>query len=264
MMKRVCIVGIGWLGEELALALKKLGYDVTGTTTSVIKADRLENALDLVKVFNLTNEEAEFLKGCEILIYTIPPSSSDNYPDLSKQFLGKVLETNPDTTIIYTSSTSVYGNEEREVHEESLINPSSASAKKVAEVEAYIKDTFKKYAIFRLGGLVGGKRHPVKYLEGRKGISKPLAPVNLIHRQDAIRAIVHIISHFKIGIYNLCSENHPLKKSYYNAIAKQYKMRSIEFDDDDFSKDKVVTCNAIKESGFKFKYRSPYDFPVDL
>jgi hypothetical protein len=41
-------------------------------------------------------------------------------------------------------------------------------------------------------------------------------------------------------------------------------MRSIEFDDDDFSKDKVVTCNAIKESGFKFKYRSPYDFPVDL
>ena len=58
MMKRVCIVGIGWLGEELALALKKLGYDVTGTTTSVIKADRLENALDLVKVFNLTNDEA--------------------------------------------------------------------------------------------------------------------------------------------------------------------------------------------------------------
>lgn len=263
-MKRVCIVGIGWLGEELAVALKKLGHHVIGTTTSASKVEVLERKIDSVKVFNLNNVDVNFLTGCDVLIYTIPPSSSDKYAEISNSFLGKVLEINPHVTIIYTSSTSVYGNEEREVNEDSLINPSSASAKKIAKIEEFIQNRFKKYAIFRLAGLVGGKRHPVKYLAGRSGVSKPLVPVNLLHRQDAVGAILHVLNCFTSGVYNLCSENHPLKKSFYNTIAKQYQMKAIKFDIHDFSKDKVVTCNTIKKSGFEFKYTSPYDFPFDM
>ena len=92
MMKRVCIVGIGWLGEELAVALKKLGHHVIGTTTSASKVEVLERKIDSVKVFNLNNVDVNFLTGCDVLIYTIPPSSSDKYAEISNSFLGKVLK----------------------------------------------------------------------------------------------------------------------------------------------------------------------------
>ena len=264
MMKRICIVGIGWLGEELGVALKKLGHHVIGTTTSKTKVDALEKEIDKVKVLKMNDYDVNFLKECEIVIYTIPPSSSNEYSELSCLFLNDVLEINPNATIIYTSSTSVYGNEAREVNEHSLIAPLSDSAKKISEVELYIQQNFKEWAIFRMGGLVGGKRHPVKYLAGRSAVSKPLAPVNLLHREDAVQAILHILSSFERGVYNLCSENHPSKKVFYNAIAKQNQMKAIEFDKHDISKDKVVTCSAIKVSGFEFKYTSPYDFPFEL
>ncbi len=264
MMKRVCIVGLGWLGKELAVALKKLDHHVIGTTTSATKVDTLERIIDKVKVFNLNDSDLDFLNGFDLLIYTIPPSSREKYSELSRLFLEKVLEINPHVIIVYTSSTSVYGNEERDVDEQSLINPSSASAKKIAELEQYIQQSFKEWAIFRLGGLVGDERHPVKYLSGRSIVPKPLAPLNLLHRKDAVRAVLHVLSNFKSGIYNLCSENHPTKSAYYNTIANQYKMKAIEFDNNDFSKDKVVNCIAIIESGFEFNYTSPYDFPFDL
>ena len=264
MMKRICIVGMGWLGKELGVKLKNLGHYVTGTTTSISKVDDLGEMVDEVKVLKLSDYNVSFLQGCDILIYTIPPSSSDKYSKLSCMFFHEALEINPNITIIYTSSTSVYGNEDRQINEKSLINPSSDSAKKISEVELCIQRNFNEWAIFRLGGLVGGKRHPVKYLAGRSGVSKPLAPVNLLHREDAVQAISHVLSSFKSGIYNLCSENHPPKKTFYNAIVKQNQMKAIEFDKNDISKDKVVTCSAIKESGFEFKYTSPYDFPFEF
>lgn len=264
MMKRICIVGIGWLGEELGVALKKLGHHVIGTTTSKTKVDVLEKKIDKIKMLKLNDFDVDFLKECDILIYTIPPSSSNEYSELSCLFLKVVLEINPNVTIFYTSSTSVYGNQAREVNEQSLIDPSSDSAKKISEVELYIQQNFKDWAIFRMGGLVGGKRHPVKYLAGRSAVSKPLAPVNLLHREDAVQAMLHVLSAFERGIYNLCSENHPPKNMFYNAIAKQNQINAIEFDKNDISKDKVVTCNAIKKIGFEFKYTSPYDFPFEL
>jgi len=263
-MKRICIVGIGWLGEDLAIAARKQGHYVIGTTSSFARVEVLKEIVDELVVFNLKKDVFEVPSSFDVLIYTIPPSSSASYGQLSCSFFTKVLEMNPDTTVIYTSSTSVYGTAEREVNEQSLIDPSSNSATKIVEVEQCVQQNFEKWAIVRLGGLVGGKRHPVKFLAGRKGVSKPLAPVNLLHREDAVGAILHLLSNFKRGIYNLCSENHPLKNRFYTAVAKQYRLKAIEFDAANISKDKIVTCETIKKSGFKFKYPSPYDFPFEL
>ncbi len=264
MMKRICIVGIGWLGEELAIALKKQGHYVIGTTSSSAKIDALNTKVDELLIFNLTDNSFNALSFFDILIYTIPPFSSDRYGQLSCSFFEKVLKINPNATVIYTSSTSVYGNNASEVNEHSLLEPSSSSANKIVEVEKCIQQYFKNWAICRLGGLVGGMRHPVKFLAGRSGVSKPLAPINLLHREDAVGAIVYLLKNFKLGIYNLCCENHPLKNVFYNYVAEQNSMQTIGFDKNDNSKDKIVTCNAIKKRGFEFKYTSPYDFPFEL
>lgn len=264
MMKRICIVGIGWLGEELAIALRKLGHYVIGTTSSSVKVDVLRKQVDELLILNLTDNDFKELSFFDILIYTVPPSSSDDYGQLSCSFFDKVLEINPNVTVIYTSSTSVYGNKAREVNEQSLVEPFSSSSKKIVEVEQCIQQNFKHWAICRLGGLVGKERHPVKYLAGRRGVSKPLAPVNLLHLKDAVWAIIYLVTNFKMGFYNLCCEKHPLKKEFYNSVAEQCKLKTIEFDKNDISKDKIVTCNAIKKRGFEFNYTSPYDFPFEL
>ena len=263
-MNRICIVGLGWLGEELGVALKEIGFSVKGTTTSLEKIPSLKQKVDDVVHFNLSNTSPADLGKVDVLVYTIPPSSVEDYAQLSSTFLSAVRKQNPEMKIIYTSSTSVYGNGEREVTEKSTIEPKSSSAVKISEVEEYVQKSFSQWAILRMGGLVGGERHPVKYLAGRNGISKPLAPVNLLHREDAIGAILHLLANFETGVYNLCSENHPFKKVFYSAVASENNLATIEFDEGDITKDKVVNCNAIKKSGFEFKYTSPYDFPFEV
>lgn len=262
-MKRICIVGMGWLGKELAVTLKKKGFTITGTTSTESKLSDLKRVVDKVELFDLNGKGQKVEGEFDFIVYTVPPSSSSAYAELSSELIQKMAKNSPKAAWIYTSSTSVYGNEEREVTENSEVQPESDSAKKIVQVEQYLKSNTNKWSVVRFGGLVGGARHPVKYLAGRSGISKPLAAVNLLHREDAVNAIVHLMEHFKEGIYNLCSDDHPCKKDFYNQVAKENNFANIQYDEQDFSRDKVVTCNAIKKVGFEFKYTSPYEYPFE-
>lgn len=263
-MKKVCIVGMGWLGSELAKELVKNEFSVTGTTSTASKIEPLKKFTSRVELFELGGQ-TNFIKGeFDFIILTIPPSSNSEYANLSCEFIANMQKSNPDATWIYTSSTSVYGSTERAITEASEVQPQSESAKKIVEVERCLQAKVSLSATLRFGGLVGGERHPVKYLAGRSDISKPNSVVNLLHREDAVNAILSLMKNFKAGIYNLCSPEHPEKKQFYSAIAKRNKLSEIGFDKEDFSKDKVVTCKAINKIGFEFKYASPYDFPFEL
>ena len=263
-MKRVCIVGLGWLGLELAKELKKQGYYTIGTTTSEAKRQQVQ--VDVDEIYRMEIGLGENLNVfADVLIYTIPPSGSDNYVKGSNAFLNQFKNSNPQASVFYTSSTSVYGNDSREINEESDVRPETTSARKIVEVERYIQLHFKnRYIIFRLGGLVGGKRHPVKYLQGRITVAKPLAPVNLVHREDVVRAIVLQISSFKSGVFNLCSEEHHSKKLFYSKLVEQFGLKEVKFDEDDKRQDKIVNCISIKQFDFEFKYKSVYDFIFEL
>jgi|TARA_B110001469_G_C9635893_1_gene318860 nucleoside-diphosphate-sugar epimerase len=263
-MKRICIVGLGWLGLELAKELKKKGYYTIGTTTSEVKSQQFRTELD--EIYRMEIGLGENLNvSADVLIYTIPPSGSNNYVKGSSAFLNQFNNSNPHASVFYTSSTSVYGNESREINEESDVRPETKSARKIVEVERYIQSHFKnRYIIIRLGGLVGGKRHPVKYLQGKVGVAKPFAPVNLVHREDVIRAIILQISSFTAGIFNLCSGDHPSKKEFYTKLVEQFGLKKVEFNERDKLQDKVVTCIAIKQFNFEFKYKSVYDFVFEL
>ena len=263
-MKKVCIVGMGWLGKELAVELEKNKFSVTGTTSTVSKIDGLKQLSSNVELFELGGPK-NFIEGeFDFIIYTIPPSSNSDYANLSCELIANMHKINPNAAWIYTSSTSVYGYTERTVTEEIEVQPESESAKKIVEVEHCLQDNMSSSAILRLGGFVGGERHPVKYLAGKSNVSKPFAVVNLLHREDAVNAILFLTRNFQPGIYNLCSEDHPQKKEFFSGIAARNNLLVIGFDEDDFTKDKVVTCNAMKKIGFEFKYTSPYDFPFEL
>lgn len=262
-MKSICVFGLGWLGKQLVNPLLEKGYRVVGLNRSFKSELNIEQLLyDINEQNPKTTHQLKKLTF-DFLIITIPPSSSNRYAEGINNLL-KNFDTSK-THIIYTSSTSIYGNEAREVSENSSINPITSNALKIAQVEKNIQQDFmKNAAILRLAGLVGNNRHPVFYLAGKTHIKQPYAPVNLVHADEIIQVVLNLLLNWQGGIYTVCNPDHPSKKDYYSKLAQQLEIGIPKFNLQDKSLGKVVHADKLKELNFEFKYKSLDEFPKPL
>ena len=263
-MKRICIIGAGWLGAELAKSLKAKGFYVIGTTRNSVKYKAIQGDFNKLFLFDFTESYLFPPIKIDVIVFTIPPSTTDLFIKHAFYLLTHIQKVNPEVECIYTSSISVYGNTEGLVTEDSPLQPETDNSLKIVKLEKFISEEFQKYSILRLGGLVGGARHPVKFLQGKLKVKKPYSPVNLLHRYDAVGFIVSLIVKKKRGIYNLCSPSHPTKKEFYSALVEQFDLKSIIFNESDKQIGKIVTCKTVEQSGFEFKYQSVYNFPFEI
>lgn len=119
MNKKICIIGLGYVGLPLAHAFSKK-YQVVGFDINKPRVAELSTGYD--RTLELTNEEVsesiangmiyttnmDDIKDCNIYIVTVPtPIDSSNRPDLtplikSSQTIGKVLK--KDDIVIYEST----------------------------------------------------------------------------------------------------------------------------------------------------------------
>ena len=119
MNKKICIIGLGYVGLPLAHAFSKK-YQVVGFDINKPRVDELRSGYD--RTLELTNEEVnesisngmiystnmDDIKDCNVYIVTVPtPIDSTNRPDLtplikSSQTIGKVLK--KDDIVIYEST----------------------------------------------------------------------------------------------------------------------------------------------------------------
>lgn len=266
-MSRVCIIGMGWLGLQLAQRLKAESYEVLGTVSSKEKLDHIKADFESVFVFNLNDyQDDELLQFNKVdyFILTIPPSASANYAENMKRMITKLLNSAPTAKLIYTSSSSVYGSKPRTVTEDSETLPETNNAKEIVKIEQHLIHQFEsRSSILRLGGLVGKNRHPIKYLSGRSSLKKGKAPVNLVHADDICDLILQLLENEQnSGIFNLCCTDHPTKETYYTWAAKQFQLPLPKFNTFDNQLDKIVSSDAIKKINFEMNYKSPYDFPI--
>ncbi len=264
----ISVIGCGWLGFPLAKRFVKDGYEVFGSTTTEEKIKLLSNAGINPFLFDAENPDkinAKQLFGSDYTIITIPPvrnKSTSDYGNKIKNILRSVMETNISSKIIFTSSTSVYGNIEGIVNEDSPTRPNSDSGKAVLEAEKIIRNSKLRYAILRLSGLVGNDRHPVNYLAGRKNLNDPDHPVNLIHLDDCIEIICEVIKNeFWDETLNCCSPDHPSRKEYYVESAKKRNLKIPEFTQVSNGKGKIISSQKLIDTlNYKFIYPSPFDF----
>lgn len=266
-MKKLAVIGAGWLGKELGKSLKVEGYTLIGTTRSEAKREDLESIFDQVELFDIEvdrlNYYSEQWKEVAVFILTIPPSAIENYAEVLGNWIRELQEHRPEALLIYTSSVSVYGSDEREVSEESATKAETINARKIVAVENYLLQKEGSGIILRLGGLIGPKRHPVFFLSGRTELNRGEAGVNLVHSEDVGRVLHFLLSrNIHQGIYNVCSPEHPSKKKFYGAIASKLKLPEPSYRSIDKQKDKVVLCNALSMLQFQFKYNSPLDYPL--
>lgn len=251
MLKNVAVMGLGWLGLPLAKKLDQDGYTVRGSTTRSEKLMELLNSGLAVRILQLVPHAIKgnfksFIADANVLIICIPPNRDHTYPDRIRQI---TLLAPRDLKVIYISSSSVYGNPDTEVHEESPTQPERASGEWVLATEKLLENHFQSnLTIIRFAGLFGPDRHPGRFLSGKKALSRPKGKVNLIHLDDCIQLISAVISQQQFGyIINGCADNHPDRASFYSRAAHELSLPKPNFDQSDQKMGKTVSNKRSKE-----------------
>ena len=234
------VLGCGWLGRPLASRLVDAGHTVRGSTTTTARLGELAalgiepRQLDL-GVAGLA-ELAAFAQG-DALVVTVPPGGVADYGAAMRR-VGEAARAAGVDRVVFTSSTSVYPDHARVVREADagptdalpLRRNGPAVWKAEEALRAAVGD---RLVVLRLAGLVGSDRQPARFLAGREGVPRPLAPVNLVHQLDAVRAIERAIdASLAPGAYSVCASVHPSREAYYTAEAARLGLAPPQFADD--------------------------------
>lgn len=260
----IAIIGCGWLGLPLAKQFVAEGHTVHGSTTSEEKLKVL--ALEGIRPFLVTissegvaGQLKACLEGCKILVLNIPPrlrkKQEQDYVGQMQQLLPHI-ENSSVEQVVFIGSTSVYGEAEQMpiITEDSAFSNSETAQKLVTAEGLFQQNKHFKTTILRLGGLIGPNRHPATYLSGRNQIQNPEAPVNLIHRDDAIAIIKSIISQKVWGeTFNASCPSHPSKKEFYTKACEQQNLPLPQFDSQSVSQGKIISSEKLLQR-LKFQF----------
>ena len=262
-------MGCGWLGLPLASALVQAGYPVKGSTTTNSKLSMLAEHQIEPFLLDLSSEPvadtlSSFLKST-VLILNLPPKvRSDGgiaYLAQIKQLL-QHLRRSPVEKIIFVSSTSVIPDLNRVVTEEDVPSlPVQPKANPLLWSEQLIREGGPwQTSIVRFGGLVGGSRHPGRFLAGKTNAPNPNAPVNLIHLHDCIRVLLNILNQGHWGNdFHACADEHPSRREFYTRAALLSGLTPPLFLESGPSAFKIVCNRKLKqELQYTFSYPDPY------
>lgn len=255
-MKRVGVIGCGWLGAPLLSHLRALGYDVFGTYRSqppqgdftcfawageAIAHDAFQHALTL----------------CDAVVVTIPPqrglSDAENI-QFHRQIAQRLSTFNENMHVIYTSSTSAYGDREGACVEHAADHTSRAYG-----IEKAYHMYFENTTILRFGGLVGPQRQPGHFFKVGQSISQPSAWVNMTHQADALAAIAHVLRLESYGIFNVVSPEHVSRRAFYTKAFAHAALGTPVFTEDNATGKRVLSDKIMHRLGFAFQYASPLD-----
>lgn len=263
MNNTIGILGCGWLGLPLAKSFIKDGYTIHGSTTSEEKLTALKN--EGIQAFKIKLSEAsiqgpisDFLANLETIIINVPPRLRDKNPEnyVAKiKLLSAQLAKSTVKNIVFVSSTSVYGDLDGIVDENTFPKPVTPSGIQLIASEKLVKDLDLQSTIIRFGGLLGPSRHPINMLSGRENLTNGNAPINLIHLDDCIGILKAIVkNNWWNEIINGVYPYHPTKQEYYRLQAKKRGLIAPEYKSSTISSGKkIITTNPIITNEYNFK-----------
>ncbi len=242
-LKRVSILGSGWLGLPLARHFVAAGYAVKASTRSKDRWPELEAigaSPFVVDIDSLTGEREDFLRA-NILIVNIPSKNVAGFGRLVEEIRASEIE-----NIVYVSSTSVYQNISAEITESDTGYYSSSP---LLDIEALFESLGRgRITIVRFGGLIGYRRHPGRFFRPGSVVQNPESPVNLIHRDDCIGIIDRIVESQTWGeVFNCCADTHPSKREFYTRAAELAGAALPQFGESDPGMGKLINNAKVKQ-----------------
>lgn len=268
-VKKISILGCGWLGLPLGRFLAGLGFAVKGSTTSEAKLTRLKEAgiepFKIVVGEALEGDIASFLDS-DILVLDIPPGRGDA---VVENHVGQIsllidaLADSPVRYVLFVSSTSVYPATGREVVETDAEDPEAADSL-AGRALLYAEEMLRSESSFsttvlRFGGLIGPGRNPAEFMQRMTEITSPAQPVNFIHLDDCIGIISSIILQGEWGeVFNACAPLHPTRREVYAAAAESHGLAALPEEQCSGTHFKIVNSDKlVTKLGYKFLHPDP-------
>jgi len=268
-MPTVSILGCGWLGNPLGRRLVEAGYRVRGSTTtpekvSVLQAEGIDpHVLRLVPEVQTDNPAAFF--DADILFLNIPPDRTADDP--VAYYRAQVRAATAAAVrhgvswVVCVSATSVYPSEGREVVEGDAV-PHTERARVLLEAERVVRESPCDSTILRYAGLIGGERHPGRFLAGRSQVAGGQARLNLIHQTDAVGVALAVLQQeARNDTFNVCAPEHPRREPFYRAAAKDVGQPPPTFDAAAKRPNKVVSIAHLQE---RVKYTFQFPNPMQV
>ncbi len=267
MSKKIAILGVGWLGESLAVNLHQKGNLISGSTSSIAKLRELAKHpfyVSRIEVLptKIIGDWDSFIEDTAYLVINIPPRRIENIVTIYPSIIAQIANKTPkNIKVIFVSTTAVYGASAIPISENIEAIPVKESGVAVLAAEKVIQNHFGENAtILRLAGLIGPDRHPGKFLAGKRVLKNASAQVNLIHREDCIGLINAIIEQDCFGgVINGCASKHPVRADYYKNAAKILELDQPVFEvSEKISEKKIIDNSKSKELlNFKYKFDNP-------
>ncbi|GGB45473.1 NAD-dependent epimerase [Oceanisphaera marina] len=226
----VAIVGLGWLGEPLALQLLAQGYRVAGSTTAQDKAERLANAGIQTLVWDInvplpTQWPAALTANTVVLC--VPPGKVSDYANTLGRVAGLAAEGGVQR-LLFTSATSVYGG--LGLKTEADTGPDSERGERMWAAEQAVQNSgVGEVLCLRLSGLVGGSREPGRFLAGGS-FEGGDEPINLVAQEDLLRFIPAILGRNNWPkTLNASAPHHPSRREFYGQAAQLQNLPAPRF-----------------------------------
>ncbi|WP_417429400.1 NAD(P)-binding domain-containing protein [Halpernia sp.] len=257
-MKKLGIIGCGWLGKKIA---KKVSgsFEIFTTTTSKEKLNELKTLnfnphLILFSDQQISNYQQIF-DNQDIIIITVPFSQRTPISTLKIRFQN-IINFIGDFKgqLFLCSSTGIYPQIEEIITEnsvsENLLNQS------IFSIEKLMQENYPQLNILRFGGLMGDDRIFSKYYQNKE-IAEPHQVVNHTHFEDICKVFLDLIKlNINCETFNFVSPNHPSKIEVYNC---QTKNNCEKIDDQKFGK-RISSVKIIERLNYKFIHPNPKYF----
>jgi nucleoside-diphosphate-sugar epimerase len=237
---RALIVGCGYVGLALGAELVRRGHAVFGVRRNPVTGSEQKSAGIQPLFADITNPTslAKLPRDFDWVVNCAGSGGGgvEDYRQLYLQGTRNLIEWfahAPPQRFVYTSSTSVYGQDDGSlVNESAPTAPQTETGRVLVETEQTLLDaahaTGFPAIVLRLAGIYGPGRgfYLREFLRGQarmEGAGERF--VNMIHRDDVASAILAALEHGRAGqAYNVCDDEPAALVTVYRWLAEKLKL----------------------------------------
>ena len=225
---RVLIAGCGYVGSAAAAQLRELGHHVFGARRD---PSALPDGVEPIAIDLLRDDLGALPADLDAVVWAVSPSPDEAgyrnaYVDAPRRLLAFLRERGDAIArAVLVGSTSVWHRDDGAfVDERTKPTPADFRGRAVLDGEAVFADSPFRSVALRLGGIYGpGRTWLIERVRGGEA-APPAAAVygNRIWRDDAAKAIVHVLQLLEPDPVYVVVDNHPADlRRVYAALAER-------------------------------------------
>jgi nucleoside-diphosphate-sugar epimerase len=273
---RVLIIGCGYVGLPLGAALRRLGHEVFGLRRSAPEPLQAAGLIPLIADLTRPESLAPLRRHYDWVVNCAASGggSAEDYRRLyleGNRHLIAWLASAPPQKFIYTSSTSVYGqNDGSVVTESSPVQPATPTAEVLVATEALLLAAARNQfpaAILRVAGIYGpGRGHAFQqFLRGEARLEGDGSRyLNMIHRDDVIGVILAALASARPGeIYNAVDNEPATQAEFFGWLAAEMQRPLPPRVDamPEAARKRGLTNKRVSNAKLRAEWRHSFKFP---